>query len=83
MATEKKPDPRLKALGAAFRAAREAQAISQEELSARAGVDRAYTGRFENGARNATLLTALKLADGLRKGDDAVRLSKILRKAGL
>lgn len=55
----------LARLGAAIRGRRTALGVSQRELAARAGVDRAFLNGVENGRRNPTLAMLAKLADGL------------------
>ena len=40
--------------------------ISQEELAARAGLDRTYVGGVERGERNVSILNLLKIAEGLQ-----------------
>ena len=53
--------PELLAFGEALRARRKALGISQEELAAKAGLDRSYVGGVERGEHNLSLLTAGKL----------------------
>lgn len=59
-------DQRLKGLGLAIRARREALEVSQEALADAAGMDRAHMGKIERGERNVTLLNLLKIAAALR-----------------
>lgn len=59
-------DHRLKGLGQAIRARREALEISQEALADAAQMDRAHLGKVERGERNVTLLNLLKIAGALR-----------------
>jgi len=39
--------------------------LSQEEVAARAGIDRAYYGRVERGERNVAALNLMKIATAL------------------
>ncbi len=56
----------LKAFGGAVRDKRKALgSISQEELADRAGVHRTYIGGVEQGRRNVSLLTIIKIAEAL------------------
>lgn len=55
----------LARLGATIRDRRAALGVSQRELAARAGVDRAFLNGVENGRRNLTLAMLAKLAGGL------------------
>ncbi len=55
----------LARLGATIRDRRAALGVSQRELAARAGVDRAFLNGVENGRRNPTLAMLAKLAGGL------------------
>lgn len=56
----------LKLLGAAIRARREAEEMSQEALADAAGMDRAHMGKIERGERNLTLLNLLKIASAIK-----------------
>ena len=53
------------ALGRAILRARRRQGISQEELAARAGMDRTYVGGIERGEENPSLEKILLLAQAL------------------
>ncbi|WP_435769734.1 helix-turn-helix domain-containing protein [Nocardioides sp. SYSU DS0651] len=55
-----------KGLGLAVREARTKLGMSQETLSAAAGLDRAYVSGLERGTRNPTLETLQRLAESLR-----------------
>ncbi len=55
----------LARLGATIRDRRTTLGVSQRELAARAGVDRAFLNGVENGRRNPTLAMLAKLAAGL------------------
>lgn len=59
-------DKRLRQLGAAIRARREALEISQEALADAAGMDRAHMGKIERGERNVTLLNLLRIAAAVK-----------------
>jgi len=52
-------------LGAAIRAARQAQGLSQEVLAEQAGIDRSYMGGIERGEHNLAIMNLLKIADAL------------------
>lgn len=71
-------DHRLKGLGQAIRARREALEISQEALADAAQMDRAHMGKIERGERNVTLLNLLKIAAALKSP-----ASDIMAAAGL
>jgi transcriptional regulator with XRE-family HTH domain len=55
----------LSALGDAVRHRRVDLCISQEELAARCTMHRTYITDVESGYRNVSILTLLKIADGL------------------
>ncbi|MEW6652304.1 MAG: helix-turn-helix transcriptional regulator [Bacteroidota bacterium] len=55
----------LIALGEQIRHERKSKGLSQEELAARAGVDRSYMGGIERGERNVSFITLVKLASCL------------------
>jgi transcriptional regulator with XRE-family HTH domain len=52
-------------VGLRIKVLREAQAISQEELAARAQLHRTYVSGVERGVRNPTVTVLAKLAAGL------------------
>jgi transcriptional regulator with XRE-family HTH domain len=58
--------------GAAVRRHRELMRLSQEEVAARAGLDRTYVSGIERGIRNPTLKAAQVLADALGVGLDVM-----------
>jgi transcriptional regulator with XRE-family HTH domain len=45
---------------------RQQQGLSQENLAAAAGIDRAYMGGIERGLRNPSLTMIARVAQGLR-----------------
>ncbi len=55
----------LVAFGEALRAKRKERGLSQEELAARASLDRSYVGGVERGERNISLINLNKLARAL------------------
>lgn len=55
----------LKRFGKAIKAARLKLGISQEELAARAGMDRSYFGAVERGERNVALINLSMIASAL------------------
>ncbi len=55
----------IRCFAASVRKLRSALGISQEELAERADLHRTYIADLELGARNPTLLTIKKLAEGL------------------
>jgi len=57
--------PSLIALGEAVRSARLARGISQEDLAARAGLDRSYMSSIERGAQNPGIVSVLRVANAL------------------
>lgn len=57
--------PSLVALGNAIRAARLERDISQEELAARAAIDRSYMSSIERGAQNPGIVSLLRVTDAL------------------
>ncbi|MBS1953753.1 MAG: helix-turn-helix transcriptional regulator [Cyanobacteria bacterium SZAS-4] len=50
--------------------------LSQEELSINSGIDRSFISSLEKGKRNPSLLTILKIADGLKTSS-----SKLMKEA--
>jgi transcriptional regulator with XRE-family HTH domain len=69
---------RLKLLGQAIRARREALGVTQEALADAAAMDRSHMGRIERGERNVTLLNLIKIAATMD-----CRASDIMAAAGL
>lgn len=59
------PPDYLEALGVAVRRLRICRGLSQEDLSAAAGLDRTYVSGIERGLRNPTVATLLKLSEVL------------------
>lgn len=57
--------PLIEAFGAVLRSTRLEAHLSQEELAARANLDRTFVSMVERGTRKATLQTAKQLADAL------------------
>lgn len=57
---------RLAAIGAAIRACRQLQGVSQEELAYIAQIDRSHMGKIERGERNVSLLNLLKICSALK-----------------
>lgn len=55
----------LVAFGEALRAKRKERGLSQEELAARASLDRSYVGGVERGERNISLINLNRLARAL------------------
>jgi transcriptional regulator with XRE-family HTH domain len=62
-------DPRS-VFGQAVRRFRLRLTISQEELAARAGLDRSYIGQVERGETNISLLNIVRIAQALGVGAD-------------
>ena len=58
-------DARLREFGAWIRLLRQARRLSQEQLGARAGIDRAVVGRIERGEVNVGIAYLWQLADAL------------------
>ncbi len=52
-------------IGAKVRELRTAQGLSQEELAARAGLDRTYISQIERAVKNVTVASLDKVAKGL------------------
>jgi len=63
----------LLAFGRRVRQLRKRRGLSQEDLSLESGLDRTFVSHVERGARNASILSILKLAKALR-----LRPSKLL-----
>lgn len=57
--------PALVALGAAIRACRLEQGVTQEELADLTSLDRSYVGSIERGAQNPGIVTILRVAKAL------------------
>lgn len=55
----------LKSFGLHLKAIRQSQKISQEELAAKADLDRTYISGIERGLRNVSLLNIVRLANAL------------------
>ena len=55
----------LDRIGANIRELRKKHALTQDELSDYAGVDRTYIGYIENGRQNITISTLCKIANAL------------------
>jgi transcriptional regulator with XRE-family HTH domain len=58
-------DQFLKAVGVSIRLRRRKLSLSQAELGSRCGLHRTYITEVENGLRNVSLLTLLKVSNGL------------------
>jgi transcriptional regulator with XRE-family HTH domain len=71
-----KRSPTHLALGQAIRDCRAKLGITQEDLSRRSGLHRAYIGGVECGWRNPSFTNILKLADALE-----VRVSELFKRA--
>ena len=52
-------------IGAKVRELRLGQGLSQEELAARAGLDRTYISQVERAVKNVTIVSLDKIATGL------------------
>ena len=59
------PGPDSAALGLALRALREERGVSQVELATAAGFKQSYVSSLENGQRNPSWNTVVRLARGL------------------
>lgn len=55
----------VRRIGAKVRELRKAQGLSQEELAARAGLDRTYISQIERGVKNVTVASLDKVAQAL------------------
>jgi transcriptional regulator with XRE-family HTH domain len=62
----KRPHPVLRELGQRIKAIREENKVSQEQLALRAGLDRSFVSGLENGRRNVSILSLLKITTALR-----------------
>lgn len=58
--------------GSAIRKHRQSLRLSQEELAARAGIDRTYISGVERGARNPTLEVMQRIATALGSDLDVI-----------
>ncbi|MBG5516119.1 helix-turn-helix transcriptional regulator [Pseudomonas aeruginosa] len=54
------------AFGVAVRVARLTQGVAQEELAAKAGIERSHMGKIERGEHMPTLALILRIAAGLK-----------------
>jgi transcriptional regulator with XRE-family HTH domain len=70
-------NPALVGLGAAIRAERQSQGLSQEALADKANIDRSYMGGIERGEHNIAIINFLKIAEAL-----GIKASSLLDKAG-
>lgn len=68
----------IAALGAAIRAAREQQGLSQERLAIDAGIDRSYMGGIERGEHNVAFIYIEKIAKVL-----GIKISELMIRAGI
>ena len=71
-------EPKLKALGAALRAARHDRGLSQEDLATDAHVERSYLGAIERAEVNVTLIVLTRVCRALK-----LKPSELLLKAGM
>lgn len=55
----------LTRFGKALRELRTERGLSQDELAARAGLDRNYIGMIERGERNPAIVNVVKIAEAL------------------
>lgn len=62
----------IRHFGPAVRHHRELLRLSQDELAARAGLDRTYVSGIERGRRNPTLEVQQRIADALGVGLDVI-----------
>jgi len=60
-----RPDPVLQLLGATIRQYRKQQRLSQKALAAKTGLSSTYIGEIEQGRRNPTALSLLRIAEAL------------------
>jgi transcriptional regulator with XRE-family HTH domain len=56
----------LVAIGAAIRARRLTQCISQEQLAHLAGIDRSHMGKIERGERNVSVMNLIRICSALQ-----------------
>lgn len=68
----------LRQLGAAIRAARLAQSLSQEALADASGIDRSHMGKIERGERNVSVLNIVRVSGAL-----GVSVAALMETAGL
>lgn len=54
-----------KAFGVALRDTRKKRKLSQLEVSSTSGIDRAYVSEIENGEKNPSIVTLVRLADAM------------------
>jgi len=66
----------LVAIGAAIRARRRKQGVSQEQLAYMAGIDRSHMGKIERGERNVSVLNLIRICTALE-----ARASELLASA--
>lgn len=71
-------DKKLVRLGAAIRARRKEQGVSQEELAISSGVERSNMGKIERGENNLSVLNLIRIADALDS-----KAAEIMADAGL
>jgi len=71
-------DKKLVQVGAAIRAKRKEQGISQEGLAVISGVERSNMGKIERGENNLSVLNLARIADSLNcKAADILALADI------
>jgi transcriptional regulator with XRE-family HTH domain len=71
-------DKKLVRVGAAIRAKRKEQGISQEALASMSGVERSNMGKIERGENNLSLLNLVRVADALGcKGSEILGMADI------
>jgi transcriptional regulator with XRE-family HTH domain len=68
----------LRKLGAAIRAVRREQGLSQEALADAAGIDRSHMGKIERGERNVSVLNVARVAEAL-----SVSIASLATSAGV
>lgn len=73
----KRPESMIK-LGATLRKLRESQAMTQDELARRSRLHRNYIGGIERAERNITILSLMRVAEGLE-----TKASRVLADSGL